>query len=270
MAAVLNVEHRDGDRALIKITFLDESGLGIERVRVISSRHEVLFEETPHDPECPETFEARFQIDVPEHPSELFPIFADSAPCGTEVSEDEQETYPDREGFGQEELFAPIPVERADNPCFPEFGTMETEESRRQRQLIDTLVGNARAIAEEIEELCAEFDALRRELSHHTSLRDLYLGLAIVTFLVGIGLAAALPWPASLIGFAFLVAAMVFVGFYAHHRARAETIQRELDRMRRSIEDAQDRYRQAVINATHSSCGAVIGLSVQPPTCDWL
>jgi hypothetical protein len=266
MAAVFNLEQREGDRLSIRVTFLDESGLGLERVRVISATDELLFEATPQDPACPEDFQARFVIDRP-NPEALFPIFADSAPCGTELSDNEQETYPDRDGFGVDEILVPIPLERFENTCFPEFGTVDTEEAQRQRQLIGTHVDSAHAIAQEIEELCAELDRHRRNMIDHVAQRDLFFGLALASAFFGV-IFSFLPWPASLFGFALLAAAAVFAGLHIHHRVQADMARRRMEQVQRSIEEAQERYRQAVLNAAHANCGPVPELSIRPPTCD--
>lgn len=259
MSTIINILGRDGDRVAVKITFLDESGHGLERVWVTDNSGGIIFAEVTLSPECPPTYEAT----VPDLRVHQFPIFGHSAYCG---APDAVESI----GFGAETVYevhiSPIPEE---NPCSPYFGSsvVETEESTRIRNLINTYVENVQEIADEIAALCAERNSMNEELGDLNTRKTAFTAAASVALLVSIVLIAALPWPFSYIGLAVLAAALALFAVAAAYEQRADRLAREIDTINANIEDARRRYAEAVAEATRANCGPVYGLETSPPTC---
>jgi Flp pilus assembly protein TadB len=156
-----------------------------------------------------------------------------------------------------------------EDPCSPHFGTavVESEETARIRALVESHVSSANAIADEIAAFCEELASLEEARDDALGRQTAYTAAASVALVAGLALLLLLPSFLKWIGAVVLaVAAGLFVAA-AVYRQQAERLGREIDTLRASIEEAQQRYRDAVAAATQARCGPVTGLAIAPPDC---
>lgn len=258
MSAVINLVARDGDTVVVRITFLEDSGAGLASVSASDHTGTVLLEETSLSPECPPSY----SVTIAELSAEQFPIYADSASCGLPDAVE-------RTSFGPETVYMPLPAVPAEDPCSPHFGTavMESEETVRIRALIGSHVDNANGIADEIAALCEELASLEEARDDALRRQTAYTAAAAVTLVTGLALVFLLPSFLKWIGLVVLAVAAGLLVAAAVYRQQAERLGREIDALRASIEEAQQRYRDAVAAATQVNCGPVAGLAIAAPDC---
>jgi len=257
---VMNEIGRADGRVQIKITFVDESGNGIARIRAQDSSGEVLDQQNL---DCRRTYSTR-TLDVPLDRS---PLLAQSAECGASAGEPGPDGYTYNTPL---ELRVLIPVDPDENPCSIPSELMEEG---------GTPCSNGRevanGIADEIRDLCAEWARIREDMLDHESQETAYTAAAAVALAAAFVcalVAAMLPWPVDLIvglvAATLFVAALVLATLMAYHRQEAEHARGELADTEARIEDARNRYRSVVGDAIRACCGRVpSGMELDPPVC---
>jgi hypothetical protein len=247
---------RVGDRVQIKITFIDESGNGIARIRVQDNLGEVLDQQNL---DCPRIY----STGTLEVPFDRSPLSAQSAECGASAGEPIPDGYTYNTPL---ELRVLIPVDPGENPCSIPSELMEEG---------GTPCSNGRevanGIADEILDLCEEWARIREDMLNHESQETAYTAAAAVALVCAL-VASLLPppvsWIVGIVAAAFFVAMLVLATLMAYHRQEAEHAREELADAEARLEDARNRYRSAVVDAIRACCGRIpSGMELDPPVC---
>ncbi len=248
---ILNELSRDSDRIIFKVTFFDQSGSGIANYRVEDVTNEEL---AGGELDCPRTFDTG-PIEVT---SDRIPILARSTECDAAATDSFTNTTP----F---DFRIVIPVEPEENPCdLPETVRMEegTPSAIARQTSYD--------IAEEIELLCEEWRQKHENALHHEGQRTVYGAamagtLVAATTCVGVGL--FFPW-VLIAAAALFVVALALGAVMSHHRQEADRSRREMEELEAQLEEARERYYEAVEEAIRASCGLLpAGMALDPPEC---
>jgi len=261
ISVVMNEVERRVDSVIIRVTFIDDSGRGISRVRVQDDSGAVLvLEELP---DCPRVYQSEPIEVLNDH----MPVLGLSAACG----EGGEGSGP--EGYTNHTTLDPrvvIPVEPDENPCSEPLDVLERGDTpcAYGRDAV-------RGIAEEIEALCAEWNRYREDYQDHNRQRTAYTAAATALVVAAAAcalVAAQLPWPVNwivgIVAAALFVAALVTGTLAAYHAQEAERAQRSMEDAQARLDEARERYRAAVAEAIHACCGRVpAGIAVDPPEC---
>jgi hypothetical protein len=256
---IFNEISRTSDRAVIQATFYDESGYGIARYRIEGSGVGELAGEELAD--CPRTY----TTPAIEVMNDQFPVVARATECGEEGAGSAAEGYTNATPF---DIRIAIPVEPEENPCnIPSPLRMEegTPSAIARQSVLD--------IAAEIEELCDERRRHHEDAREHESKKTAFVAAAtalIVAGLVCLGLSTIpfLSWLAY-VAAALLVAGAVLFTIAAYHAQEARRAREAMEDTDARLEEARERFREAVAEAIRASCGLLpTGMPLDPPECD--
>lgn len=260
---IFNEIGRERDRADVKVTFIDESGNGIARIRVTDAFGEVILGPEEPEPRCQRTVSR----EIRDIMLDRFHILASSSECGGDDSGSDTDHYPYNETW---DLRSVIPIDPDENPCSIPFATRRDEGTPCWHG-----IQNVNGIAAEIEDLCEELDRHRQDWNHHSTRESAYGLGATIAFFASIAaaiIATRVPWPVNLIfgiiAGALFAASLVLGSLMAYHRDQARRARSNMDEVEARLEEARDRYRRAVEDAIRGCCGMVPELEIDPPTCE--
>jgi hypothetical protein len=251
------VSTREGFQT-VQVTFIDESGLGIARYSVTGKNGD---EYMGGVLECPRNYTtAPFEV-----PNENLPLSLLAVECAG----------PGREGEGNAYTSTYIglnvlPVDPEHNPCTEPSALAEEGDNPCYygREFVND-------IAREIEELCAQLAEWQEDKSYHDTKLTAYtaaaaalLVAATVALLVSTLFGPITKLILQIIAAALFVACLVTASLAGYHEQEKQKAERAIAELETQLNDARNRYRDAVEEAIYACCGHIpSGMNLDPPEC---